>query len=125
MLLLILSRQLHAFEDYLYAVGGFFTIYEDNNIISFNKGKRSRSGCGISGEGRYLYLMTVTPFFHPTDRNGLNYEECAIIFRRLGCTKAMQFDGGHSCALVVNGKQVEAPFMQRKVPIALGFSVEE
>lgn len=122
----IIDRQTQgAFDDYLYAVGGFFTIYKDNQIISFHKGKRSRSGCGISHDGRYLYLMTVTPFFHPTDRNGLNYEECAIIFRKLGCTKAMQFDGGHSCALVVNGKQVESTFMQRKVPIALGFSVED
>lgn len=112
------------FEDIPFAMGGFFTVLKDNEIIPFAKNKRSRTGCGISDNGRYLYLMVTTPFFHPTDRNGLNYEECALIFRKLGCDNAMQFDGGHSSAMVVNGKPVETPFMQRKVPVAIGFSIK-
>jgi hypothetical protein len=36
----------------------------------------------------------------------------------------MQFDGGHSSALLVYTKDIEKPFLQRKVPTALGFCAE-
>lgn len=111
-------------ENYDYAIGGFFTTYENEEFIPFAKNKRSRTGCGISHEGRFLYIMVCTPDFHPTDRNGLNYEECSLIFQKMGCTKAMQFDGGHSSALIIQGKNINPPFMQRKVPVALGFSIQ-
>ena len=70
-----------------------------------------------------LYILVATPVFSLTDKNGLNYEECAAILKKLGCTDAMQFDGGHSSALVVNGKDVEKPFLQRKVPTVLLFGL--
>ena len=111
-------------DEFDYAIGGFYTIYEDEQILPFKKNKRSRTGCGISHDGKFLYLMVTTPDFHLRDRNGLNYEECALIFRNLGCTKAMQFDGGHSSAMIVNGKAVETPFLQRKVPTALSISIK-
>lgn len=113
-----------AIEDYTYAIGGFFTTFENNEFLKFKKNKRSRTGCGISDGGRYLYLMVCTPDFHPTDRNGLNYEECSLIFQKMGCDKAMQFDGGHSSALIIKGKNINPPFLQRKVPVALGFSIK-
>lgn len=103
------------------AYGGFYVILENGNIKSFNQSRRSRIGVGISDNGRFLYILAASPDFHPTDRNGLTYEECAQIFKNLGCTDAMQFDGGHSSALVVNGKDTVKPFMQRKVPTVLLF----
>ena len=121
----ILSNQEEALDSkYTYAFGGFYTTYENGEFKKFQHNKRSRVGCGTSGNGRYLYIMVTTPFFHPTDRNGLNYEECSLIFQKLGCEKAMQFDGGHSSALLVYTKDIEKPFLQRKVPTALGFCTE-
>lgn len=121
----ILSNQEDALDEkYEYAFGGFFTTYENGEFRKFQHNKRSRVGCGTSSNGRYLYIMVTTPFFHPTDRNGLNYEECSLIFQKLGCEKAMQFDGGHSSALLVYTKDIEKPFLQRKVPTALGFCTE-
>ena len=120
----ILSNQEEALDSkYTYAFGGFYTTYENSEFKKFQHNKRSRVGCGTSSNGRYLYIMVTTPFFHPTDRNGLNYEECSLIFQKLGCEKAMQFDGGHSSALLVYTKDIEKPFLQRKVPTALGFVV--
>ena len=117
----ILNNQEDALDPkYVYAFGGFYTTYENGEYRKFQYNKRSRTGCGISGNGRYLYIFVTTPFFHLTDRNGLNYEECSMILKKLGCTKAMQFDGGHSSALLVYTKDIEKPFMQRKVPCALG-----
>ena len=103
--------------------GGFFSIMEDGKIKEFEKNRRSRVGIGISDCGRFLYILVATPVFSLTDKNGLNYEECAAILKKLGCTDAMQFDGGHSSALVVNGKDVEKPFLQRKVPTVLLFGL--
>ena len=121
----ILSNQEEALDSkYTYAFGGFYTTYENGEFKKFQHNKRSRVGCGTSSNGRYLYIMVTTPFFHPTDRNGLNYEECSLIFQKLGCEKAMQFDGGHSSALLVYTKDIEKPFLQRKVPTALGFCAE-
>ena len=122
----ILENQEEAMDSkYMYAFGGFYQTYENGTFRKFQHNKRSRVGCGTSSNGRYLYIMVTTPFFHPTDRNGLNYEECSLIFQKLGCDKAMQFDGGHSSALLVYTKDIEKPFNQRKVPTALGFVAGE
>lgn len=119
------SQEDSLLEKYVFAFGGFFTTMENYKINDFQHNKRSRVGCGISDDGKYLYIFVCTPFFHPTDRNGLNYEECSLILRKLGCEKAMQFDGGHSSGLCVYTKDVEKPFLQRKVPTAIGFKIEE
>lgn len=127
------KNQLRAFiadsqtEDILskadYAIGGFYTILEDSTIYNFEKTYRSRSACGISHNGRFLYLFSATPVFSMNDQNGLTYEECAQILKSLGCEKAMQLDGGHSTGLCINNKQVESPFFQRKIPAALGITI--
>lgn len=105
-----------------YAIGGFYTILENSKIHNFEKTYRSRSACGISHDGRFLYLFSATPSFSLNDQNGLTYEECAQILKSLGCEKAMQFDGGHSTGLCINGKLVESPLFQRKIPAAFGIT---
>lgn len=112
----ILPTQNEKIDEYDYAFGGFYSILENGEIKEFAKYKRSRTACGISGEGRYLYLFATCGINCPTGRNGLNFEECAIILQALGCTNAMEFDGGHSTGLTVNGKNKIRPSLQRKVP---------
>ena len=106
---------------YDYAIGGFYVILQDGQLLEFAQTRRSRTACGTDDTGSTLYLFAVTPDFSLTDRNGLSYPECAAIMQQLGCTNAMQFDGGHSTSMVVNGKNVRAPLFQRKVPAAVGF----
>lgn len=103
-----------------YAFGGFFTILEDGYIYGFEKYKRSRTAAGISDDGRFLYLFATRGIGSATGRNGLNFEECAIILRKLGCSDAMEFDGGHSSGLTVNGRNELKPIFQRKIPAAFG-----
>lgn len=118
----ILKNQTPAeIEKYDYAIGGFFVILKDNQIQEFAHNRRSRTACGTDSTGQLLYLFAVTPDFSLTDKNGLSYPECAEILKRLGCTNAMQFDGGHSTAMVVQGKSIQAPLFQRKVAAAMGF----
>lgn len=113
------------FDDCPYAFGGFFTILENGKIYEFEKLKRSRTAVAISEEGRYLYLFACCGINCPTGRNGLNYQECALILQKLGAEKAMQFDGGHSSGLTINGKDAIKPSLQRKVPAALGIRYQE
>lgn len=103
-------------EQYPCAIGGFFTILENRQIQTFEKIKRSRSAAGLSHNGRYLYLFATTPKFSLRDNNGMTYEECASLLLELGCTDAMQFDGGRSTGLYYNGVELEKPLLQRKVP---------
>ena len=118
----ILQNQTSAqIEQYDYAIGGFFVILKDGQIQDFAQTRRSRTACGIDDTGSTLFLFAVTPDFSLTDKNGLSYSECAAILQTLGCTQAMQFDGGHSTAMVINGKTVRAPMFQRKVSAAAGF----
>lgn len=111
-------------KKFAYAFGGFFTTYEDGKIIPFQKNRRSRTACGINEDGSILYLFVITPNFKIDDRNGLNCEECSEILKSLGCTKIMQFDGGHSSGLCIYSKSVQTPFLQRKVPAAIGFAIK-
>lgn len=107
-------------EKYLYVAGGFFQILSNGKIQTFESIRRSRTACGIDAEGRYLYIFAATPDFSIDDQNGLTYEECAFIFKTLGCTNAIQFDGGHSTGLCIKTKEIQKPFFQRKVPVFLG-----
>lgn len=118
------SQDEEALKKYKHAFGGFFSILIDNEIQSFEKSRRSRVACGINQDSNILYILVTTPDFHIKDRNGLNYEECAAILKELGSTNAMQFDGGHSSGLCIYDKNVESPFLQRKVPTALGFNIK-
>ena len=118
----ILENQIsEQIDNYSYAYGGFFVILKDGLVQEFSDIKRSRTACGTDDDGRWLYLFAVTPDFSLTDRNGLSYSECALILKELGCTQAMQFDGGHSTSMIVNGKSKQSPLFQRKIAAAIGF----
>ncbi|MDD3243717.1 MAG: phosphodiester glycosidase family protein [Eubacteriales bacterium] len=58
-----------------------------------------RTAVGRIGEGHYLAVATTTGFTFP---------ELAALFAREGCTWAYNLDGGHSCALVMMGEQLNA-----------------
>ena len=110
-------------KDYDYAFGGFFMILDDQTIFPFEKFKRSRTSVGLSSDGRYLYLMATCGINCPTGRNGLNYEECALILQKMGCKTAMEFDGGHSSGLTLQNKNLIKPSLQRMIPAAFGLKI--
>lgn len=121
----ILDKQIpEEIQEFTHAFGGFFTTMRDKELKSFEKIRRSRNGCGLDDEGRFLYLFITVPNFSLDDRNGLDYVECSQILRFLGCDDAMQFDGGHSTGMIFDNKHVDKPTLQRKVPTAIGFVLE-
>lgn len=108
-----------------YAFGGFFTILKNRTIYEFEKNKRSRTAAGVSFGGRYLYLFAGCGIDCPNGRNGFNYEECALILQKLGCSEALEMDGGHSTGLTLNNRNFLKPSLQRKIPAAFGIKFSE
>lgn len=109
-----------ALQDFPSAFGGYFTILKDYNLIEYKKTYRSRTACGLDESGRYLYILSVISKI-PSDRSGFSYADCSELFLLLGCKDAIEFDGGHSTALVSPQSGAVHTFLGRKIPAALGF----
>lgn len=89
-----------------YAFGGFFTVLRNSRLIPFTVSTHdTRSGAGIADGGRTLILLVVEGE-NPLQSKGLSYPQCAELFAALGCTDALEFDGGSSSDLCINGRSV-------------------
>lgn len=93
-------------EDFNYAFGGFFVVLKEGEVCrDFVRRGDSRSGAGLSADGRTLYLLAVEGEL-PGKSRGLSYPQCGEIFLAMGCRDALEFDGGGSSELCINGKSV-------------------
>ncbi|MCR4579587.1 MAG: phosphodiester glycosidase family protein [Treponema sp.] len=100
------SQKADAFENCDYAFGGFFTVLRDGQVKDFSvRTHDSRSGAGISADGKVLYLLVVEGE-NARKSEGLSYPQCGEIFKALGCDDALEFDGGSSSQLFIKGKNV-------------------
>ena len=106
-----------------FAAGGFWQILKDKKIIQFKELRDSRTAAGLDAGGQTLYVIAVEGE-NPAKSSGLTYMECADFLRALGCENAMEFDGGSSTQLCVNGKSVLTYKNYVKVPAFLGFAKE-
>lgn len=107
-----------------YAAGGFWQILKDKKIIQFKELRDSRTAVGLDAAGQTLYVIAVEGE-NLAKSSGLTYMECAEFLRALGCENAMEFDGGSSTQLCVNGKSVLTYKNYVKVPAFLGFAFEQ
>ena len=115
------TQTLQNFENCDYAFGGFFTVLRDEEILDFTtRTHTSRCGCGISKDGKTLYLL-VAEGQQPFKSEGLSYPQCAQIFKAMGCDDAMEFDGGGSTELCIDGKSVLSYPTLRKQAGSFGF----
>ena len=70
-------------------------------------GRNPRTAAGVSQDGSTLYLVTVDGR-RPTDA-GMTLTELAKVMMQLGAHEAMNFDGGGSTTMVIEGKIVNRP----------------
>ena len=111
----IINSQENLFnKNHDYVIGGFWTILQNKEIIPFNKILDRRSAIGIDDSKTTLYFFIGNKF---------SYEDCAKILLQLGSTNAMEFDGGNSSELIVNGKSLQKKFYTRKVAAILGITI--
>ncbi|MCR5171367.1 MAG: phosphodiester glycosidase family protein [Treponema sp.] len=108
--------------EFEYAFGGFFSILQDGVIQPFEYiSHDSRTACGVSKDKKTLYLLVVEGEQLSKSR-GLSYPECAVIFKVMGASDAMQMDGGGSASMYVNRKNVQSYTVRRYNASFLGFS---
>lgn len=108
-------------EDWPYALGGFFTVLEDGAVLQdFIRRGDSRSGVGLSADGKTLFILVVEGE-RPLQSRGLSYPQCGEIFREMGCSDALEFDGGSSAELCINGLSLLSYKNNRVQANSLGF----
>ncbi|WP_147635137.1 phosphodiester glycosidase family protein [Treponema pectinovorum] len=112
------------FLDFDYAFGGFFTILKDGKKRYFYETRDSRSAGGLSADGKILYILAVEGENHKKSL-GLSYPECADIFLELGATDALEFDGGGSTSLFIDGKNILSYGSIRKNAAYVHFFTEQ
>ena len=102
-----------------FAFGGFFAVLVKGQVQEFKHfSYEARLGAGLSADGGTLFIMLVRSggAFH-----GLSYPQCARIFLAMGCTDALEFDGGHSAELFVKDQSIRGTSLTRKQAAMLGF----
>ena len=85
---------------------------------AFAANRHPRTGIGLTG--KQLFLVTVDGR-QPGYSAGMTLREFATLFVNLGCTDAMNLDGGGSTTMVIRGQVVNSPSdgRERKVANAL------
>ena len=107
-----------------FAFGGFYIVLEDGQIQDFkSRSHDSRSGAGLSEDGKTLYLLVVEGE-NPFKSQGLSYPQCAQLFKAMGCSDALELDGGGSSELCINGRSVLSYTNFRVQANSLGFNVD-
>lgn len=111
-------------EDFDYAFGGFFVVLDKGQVrTEFIRRGDSRTGAGLSADGRTLYLLVVEGE-RPDQSRGLSYPQCGEVFRAMGCSDALELDGGSSSELCINGKSVLSYKMHTRQSNSFGFRVK-
>ena len=112
------------FKNAEFVFGGFYSILRDGKKQNFPSNiYDSRTAVGISEDGKILYLLVVEGE-NQKKSIGLSYPYCADIFLALGCDDAMQFDGGGSSGMYVNGKNVMSYKPCRKTASLMGIKIQ-
>jgi hypothetical protein len=99
---IIAQSEIGTAENIISAVGGFYRILENNELVPrvLNLSTRHpRSAAGISSCGRYLYLLVVD--CRRLGSVGSTEAETAVLLQALGASEGINFDGGGSTALAL------------------------
>jgi hypothetical protein len=100
------------------AIGGLPRLVRDGNIsiesareggsASFTNNRHPRSAIGFNADTSRFFFVTVDGR-QPGYSDGMTLPELAAFMRELGCTQALNLDGGGSTTMVVRGKVVNRP----------------
>ena len=117
----ILSHQADIYEDTNekaeFCIGGYFVVLKDGKLFDSSgrnfsyTSKNARTALGLSKDGKTLYILAAEGKKKST---GLTYPECAKILLSLGASDAMEFDGGGSSSILINGENPLNTLSKRK-----------
>ena len=112
------------------AIAGFNSILREGNILPAEAGDlHPRTALGLDKEGRILTLVTVDGR-QKGFSEGLSGAELAALMKELGCTDALNLDGGGSTIFLRSGQIINSPSQgpkswgqaaqPRPVPVMIG-----
>lgn len=112
-----------ACAGYSCVFGGFFVILQDGTPAAFSRESMdSRTAAGTNSDGSVLWLLCAEGE-RKRQSAGLSFQQCAHILRELGCTDALQFDGGGASQLCIGGQSVLTYTPPHAIGCCLGISV--
>lgn len=83
--------------------------------------RNPRTALGFNRNTAKLYLAVIDG--RSSDSVGMTFEETARFMQDLGCTDAVNFDGGGSSAMVINGTLKNKPSGKAQRPVPLCWAV--
>jgi len=104
-------------EALSFVIGGYFVVLKDGELFDSTgnnfayTSQNARTAIGIADEGKSLILLCVEG---KKKSKGLSYPECAKLLKSMGATDALQFDGGTSSAMLIDGKNPLISLSKRK-----------
>lgn len=105
------------------AIGGGPRLVVDGKPVSGWKSPHQRHPRAALGwNNDYLYLMLVDGR-QPGLSVGMSFQEMANYFIKIGCTHAMNLDGGGSASMSVFGQVVSSPSEGQERPVANGLVI--
>jgi len=79
---------------------------EGSKARRFIDGKLARTAVGISRGGDTLFLVTVSSPSESENRTGMTLAQLAAFMRSIGAYQAMNFDGGGSASMAIQGEMI-------------------
>ncbi|MBO4320455.1 MAG: phosphodiester glycosidase family protein [Treponema sp.] len=102
--------------------GGFYAVLVNGDEVNTSRHSYdSRMAVGIADGGKTIFILACEGEF-PEQSRGLSYAQCARIFSRLGCTDAIELDGGTTTALRIGNKSGLSCSTYRRTASCIGFS---
>ena len=102
------------------AIGGGPRLLSDGKVVEGWKSPNQRHPrTAVGWNDHYLYFVLVDGR-QPGLSVGMSYVELAAYFQKLGCTHALNLDGGGSASMWVFGNVVNSPSEGQERPVANG-----
>ena len=79
---------------------------EGSRARRFIDGRLARTAVGISRSGDTLFMVTVSSGSESENRTGMTLAQLAAFMRSIGAYQAMNFDGGGSASMAINGEMI-------------------
>lgn len=95
-------------------------VNEERMAADIAKGRAPRTAVGIKKDGT---LLMVVVDGRSNNSAGLTLTELATYMLRLGAREAVNFDGGGSSVMAINGQVVNKPSDGKERPVSIGLGV--
>lgn len=95
-------------------------VEEERIAADIAKGRAPRTALGIKKDGTLLMLVVDG---RSNNSAGLTLTELATYLLRLGAREAVNFDGGGSSVLAINGQVVNRPSDGKERPVSIGLGL--